>query len=403
VSPSTQTREIDWTSARRGRRLIWNSIAALAVVGAIVTAVGFHWPYGDRGRVLELPGTVEIQEVRLSSKVGGRVAEVLVEEGDRVEAGQPVVRFEGPELKARHDRMLADIAGAKAALERARNGPRPEEIAQSRAAVAVAEAQWKLIEAGSREEDIEQAQAELASIQLDLRRAEEDLERWKKLVAEGVGVQGQLEIRMADHGRLEGQIRAARAKLSRLVAGARVEEKVEAKARVDQAQTALDLLLAGTRKEDIAVAEAQVASLEAQLADIQTQIDETTVRAAEPAHIEVVAVRSGEIIAPNQPVVRALRDDDLWVKAYVPETELGRVLVNQSVSVTIDSHPGKQFPGLVTFIANVSEFTPRNVQSISERRHQVFGIKVRVQAPQGIFKPGMAATVLVPLSGDIAK
>jgi multidrug resistance efflux pump len=384
---------------QRGRRLIWSVCAWSTLLLAIVSAVGFNWPYRDRGRSLTLPGTVEIQEVRLSSKVGGRVAEVFVDEGDRVEAGQPVVRFDAPELEARRDRLRADVAGAKAMLEKARHGPRPEEIAQARAALAVAEAQLKLIEAGSRQEDIDQARAELDSHLLDLRRAEEDLARWKKLVAEGVAVQGQLEIRMADHGRLEGQVRAARARVYRLEAGARREEILEVKARVEQSRAALNLLLAGTRQEDIALAEAQVASLEAQLADLQTQLNETTVRAVEPVHIEVVAVRPGEIVAPNQPVVRVLRDGDLWVKAYVPETELGRVHEGQAVSVTIDSHRGERFAGKVTFIANVSEFTPRNVQSISERRHQVFGIKVRVTAAPGIFKPGMAADVIVPLNG----
>lgn len=373
-------------------------LGLVAVLGGVVAAVGFSLPYGGRTRTLTLPGTVEVQEVRLSSKVGGRIAEVLVAEGDRVESGQPIVRFEAPELSARRARLLADISAARAALEKAQNGPRREEIAQAEAAVGVASAQWKLLLAGSREEDIEQAKAELGSLEYDLRRAEEDLARWRKLIADGVGTQGNLDERMADYGRLSGQVKAGKARLARLEAGSRKEEIAEAKAKVDQAQAALNVLLAGTRKEDIDAAASQVASLEAQHADLQTQIDETVVRAAEPALVEVVPIRAGEILAPNQPVVRVLRDADLWVKAYVPETELGRVRLHQAVEVTIDSHPGQRFPGVITFIASISEFTPRNVQSIDERRHQVFGIKVKVDAATGIFKPGMAADVIVPLN-----
>ena len=89
--------------------------------------------------------------------------------------------------------------------------------------------------------------------------------------------------------------------------------------------------------------------------------------------------------------------EDLWVKVYVPETELGKLRLNQEVEVTVDSYPDRPFKGSVVQIASISEFTLRNVQSISERRHQVFGVKVRVADPQGVFKSGMAAEVLFRL------
>ena len=98
-------------------------------------------------------------------------------------------------------------------------------------------------------------------------------------------------------------------------------------------------------------------------------------------------------------LIRALRADDLWVKAFVPATELGRLRVGQAVEVAVDSHPGRRFGGEIRFIANVSEFTPRNVQSADERRHQVFAVKVRVADPEGVFKSGMAAEVFVPVDG----
>jgi multidrug resistance efflux pump len=113
--------------------------------------------------------------------------------------------------------------------------------------------------------------------------------------------------------------------------------------------------------------------------------------------VEVVSVRKGDIIAPNQPILKVLRADDLWVKIYVPETQLGQLRLNQEVEVTVDSYPDRRFSGTIMLIAAESEFTPRNVQSADERRHQVFGVKVRVPNPEGIFKSGMAAEVIVPL------
>jgi multidrug resistance efflux pump len=109
----------------------------------------------------------------------------------------------------------------------------------------------------------------------------------------------------------------------------------------------------------------------------------------------VLGVRKGDVVAPNQAIVRVLRADDLWVKAYVPETELGRVRLGQAVDVGVDGYPGRRFAGTVEQIASESEFMPRNVQSADERRSQVFGVKVRVANPDGMFKSGMAAEIVM--------
>jgi HlyD family secretion protein len=113
--------------------------------------------------------------------------------------------------------------------------------------------------------------------------------------------------------------------------------------------------------------------------------------------VEILAVRKGDLVAPNQPIVRALRAGDMWVKVYVPETQLGRLRLGQRTDVTNDSYPGRTFLGIVVQIGAQSEFTPRNVQSPDERRHEVFSVKIRVADPEGIFKSGMAAEVTLPL------
>lgn len=371
-------------------------LLAIAVLSVVGVAAGFVWPFGSPRAELALPGTAEVYEVRLSSKVGGRIAAVLVEEGQELPAGQAVVRFDAPELHARKQRLDAQHRAAQAALDKAEHGPRPEEIAAARATAKMAEARWKMMQAGSRPQDVEHARAELETWKPDLKRAESDLARARRLVDEKVLTPSDLANAEAEYGRLSGQIRTARARLDLLEAGFRSEEIDEAAAKYEQAKASLDLLLAGTRAEDIAVAFAQRDELRAQLAELQTQLEEAVVTAPESCVVEVVAVRPGEVVAPNQPVVRVLRKADLWVKAYVPETDLGHVKLNQQVAVTIDSQPGQRFIGHVTYIASVSEFTPRNVQSVDERRHQVFGIKVQVDAPPGVLKSGMAADVLVP-------
>ena len=291
---------------------------------------------------LDLPGVVETQEVRLGSKIGGRVAEVLVAEGDTVEAGQLLVRYEVPELEAELRQQQAKLAAAEADLEKAKNGPRPEEIRQARS-------------------DLESAEA-------DLKLGEEDFERARKLSPTAVSVQ-ELDAKRAALDRWRGHVKS------------------------NQAQ--LDLLLAGTRAEDIALAEANVGEARGKLDEIEANLNESRVVAPEKAVVQVVSVRKGDLIPANQPIVRVLRDADRWVKVYVPETELWRVRLNAPVTVNCDASPGRRFEGTVFQISSESEFTPRNVQSADERRFQVFGVKVRVDDPDGLFKPGMAANVIL--------
>jgi multidrug resistance efflux pump len=373
------------------------ALAVTALLAAVGVTLGFWWPFNNREKELRLQGVVENQQVRLSSKVGGRVERVAVREGETVEAGTPLVYLAVPELQAQRDQLNAKLRAAVADLEKARYGARVEEKAAAKAAVEVAQARHERLLAGSRQEEIDQARSELESIAADLKLTERELERAGTLLRDRAESRAVYDAAVAARGRLQGQRNAARAKLDLLEAGARDEDLAEAAAELARARANHELLLAGTRSEEVAVAEARVAELVARQKEMDVNLAEAVVRAPERAVVEVVPVRMGDVVGPNQPVVRVLRAEDLWVKVFVPETELGRVRLNQSVRVTVDSYPGRQFHGTVQQIASVSEFTPRNVQSISERRHQMFAVKVRVDDPQGVFHSGMAAEVLLPL------
>ncbi len=372
----------------------------IIVTAGVLLSVAGGWAgyaaWGQRRETLRLPGTVETQEVRLSPRVGGRVSKIAVREGDLVQAGQPLVFIEVPELMAQREAAAARLAAAQAQLEKARNGSRSEEIAAAAATVEAMQARWERLKAGSRQEEIDQARSELEVCEAELVRTRQDMDREARLYPTSTS-RAQYEAAVAAYRRCQGQTRSAQARLRLLQAGSRPEEIAEAEAELGRARAQLQLLEAGTRSEEVAEAEAKVAELQGKLRELDVNLAETTIRAAEPAVVEVLAVRPGDVVAANQPVVRVLRAEDLWVKAYVSEVDLGKVQLNQEVALTIDAYPGQRFPGVVTFIASNSEFTPRNVQSIDERRHQVFGLKVRVTDPKGVFKSGMAADVWVPV------
>jgi multidrug resistance efflux pump len=207
----------------------------------------------------------------------------------------------------------------------------------------------------------------------------------------------------ADFDRARGRASASRAHFDLVTHGSRPEEVAEAAAMLDQARANLDLLRAGTRPEDIAAMEAQAEQTRARLREADANVAEAVVRAPGRAVVDVVSVRRGDLVSPGQAVVRVLQADDLWVKVFIPETDLGRVVLGQAVEVTVDSHPGERFRGHIAQIAHESEFTPRNIQSIDERRHQVFSAKVRVDDARGVFKSGMSAEVTIPVGAGPAR
>lgn len=325
----------------------WVGILAGGILlTAAALAVAFFGAFRGRPQTLRLPGIVEIQEVRLGSKLGGRVAETAVTEGDLIPPGQLLVRFEMPEMEAQKQQQEARVRLAEAELLKARNGPRPEEIRYARSEFEAAEA--------------------------DLKLAKEDFERAERLMRQGSLARAEHDFARAARDRVQGRVAMARARH--------------------------ELVLAGTRQEEIEAAAATVQEARAKLKEIEAHLAEGSVRAPERCVVEVLAVRKGDLVPAGQPVVRVLRADDMWVRVYVPETDLGKIRLHQHVTVTCDAYPERRFEGEVIQIASQSEFTPRNVQSVDERRHQVFGVKVRVADPQGVFKAGMAAEVTIELT-----
>ncbi|MBX9624209.1 MAG: efflux RND transporter periplasmic adaptor subunit, partial [Gemmataceae bacterium] len=274
-------------------------------------------------------------------------------------------------------------------------GPRPEERAEAKAAADAARARAAQMHAGARDEEKNRVRHELDAAAADERQADDDLARHRQVYGASAGGAMDYQNALTHRDRARSRTRAARAAFDLAMNGYRPEEVAEADAEAAKFEARHELLRKGTRDEDKAAAAAAEAGAAAELAEAEAQLAEAVVVAPERCLVEVVPVRPGDLVPAGQPVVRALRADDLWVKAFVPATDLGRVRVGQPAAVTTDSYPGRRFAGEVTHVAAASEFTPRNVQSVDERRHQVFAVRVRVADPGGVFKSGMAAEVFL--------
>lgn len=376
------------------RKAIWVVLLALLLLGA---GLGFFWPFRS-ATTLRLAGMVEIQEVRLGSKTSGRVAEVLVEEGKVIEAGTRMVVFEAPELEAMRDQLRAKLLQAQADFYRIANGARPEEKVAARAAALAAKARWAKLKFGWRDEEKKQAASELETARADFKQTVTEFERVSALFRQKSASQADLDVARGARDRAQGRLHAAEAKNLMMTAGSRSEDIAEAKAEFERVNAQAEMLDAGSRWEDIALYQAKVLEAKANLEEVDAKLREAVIVAPEKVRVDVVAVRKGDIIAPNQPVVRVLRADDVWVKVFVPEPQVGKISLGQEVDVFTDAYPDRPLKGRVSFIDAISEFTPRNIQSIDERRHQVFGVKVLVANAQDILKAGMAAEVKLPLA-----
>jgi len=156
------------------------------------------------------------------------------------------------------------------------------------------------------------------------------------------------------------------------------------------------MLKRGTRKEDIDAARAAVEQQQRRLATLMKQRAETDVAAPNAGTVQSMVLRPGDLVAPNQPVAEILEPSELWVRVYIPETQMHLVHVGQPVRIRIDS--GETFPGHIATVAGKGEYTPRNVQTRAQRVEEVFAVKVIVD-PNPKLKPGMAADVDLGVKG----
>jgi len=367
---------------------------AIAAGGVIlIAAIWIVYALVARRAKYEYSGTIETREIQTGSKIGGRVTDVFVEEGQTVKAGTPLVRFECNELKAQRAQAAAQVEQAQADLERMLRGNRPEEIAEAEATASAQKASFEAAKNGPRKQELDQAQADFGAAQADAVNAEVFFRRMEKLVATDTISRQQFDDARDKRDAAVQKSESARQHLALLQAGTRPEDLRSAQARFQQAESAAVLARKGFRKEDIEAARGRLAQAQNSVVELDARLTEAELTAPADAVVEVVSVRPGDLVAANRIVIELLEPSQLWVKVYLPETDLAHIRLGEMAKVRVDSFSGQVFTGQIRQISSAAEFLPRNVQARSDREHQVFGAKVYVDNAQGILKSGMSATV----------
>ncbi len=348
-----------------------------------------HQPY-------EWAGTVEARAVTVASRTGGRIKQVLVREGDTVKPNQPLILLEAGDLEAQRAIAIAQLEQARAALDKLEKGARPEEVAQAKARQAAAQAALAETQHGSRVEEIARAEAQLAQTQAVVDKAQLDVDRARRLLAAEAIPKSEADSAETALRTAIAQRDAQKKVLEQVRAGARVEEKQQAAARAQEAQAAANLVIAGPRVEDLRAAAAQVAAAQGRVDQLGIMIDELTIRAPSDARVESLDLRPGDLLGPNAPAATLLEADQLYVRLYVPETQIGHIKVGQEVPISVDSFPDRTFKAKVEHINERGEYSPRNLQTADERADQVFAVRISLIEGKDDLRAGMAATVEVP-------
>ena len=391
----------------------WRFVIILTVLAAAAILAVVFWPRsglnGDQNGIV-FTGNIELLQTDVAFKFPGRMVELLVDEGDSVQKSQLVahlddrqlqdqkreaeaqlrgnasrnkelqtlIAFQKQSLEAQIEQRQAEIGQAQATLDRLLEGSRPQEIQEAQAAVAIAEASFDRAQ-----KDWQRAQDLFATE--DISRAQHDQSRSAYEIAQGALKQARERYNLVVEGPRRQDIQVARENLSRAKAGLKQTEST--RLEIERNQQALKTL------------ETEAEALKARIAQIETQIDDTSALAPFDGVVLVKSAEEDEVVAAGSSVVTLGDLAHPWVRGYIPETQLGRVKLGMPVRVTTDSYPNKAYDGRVSFIASEAEFTPKQIETQQERVKLVYRIKVDIANPEQELKLNMPVNAELLLDG----
>jgi HlyD family secretion protein len=292
---------------------------------------------GTGSGTIQASGFIEGKVYTVASSLGGQIIDVMVEQGDIVEGGDPLVKLDGSQLESAHDQSQAGVELAQASLANLQEKPTNRDVAEAEASLRSAEAELESARAArdfliSSYEPLDPPQSELNTAESAIDVAEASVE-------------------------------LAKAQLAQVKAGSTQAE------------------------EDILVA--QLKEAQANLGLVERQLEDLQLLAITDGVILQVLKREGEIVSPGSPVVYLMDPNNLKLRLYIPVAQVARINIGDQFEITADAYPGETFDGSVTHIADEAQFTPASVLTQEERVKLVFAVDLLIHDPSGKLKPGM--------------
>ncbi len=388
----------------RKKRIISILILALVVVGVIV----YYWSgqLEKKSDRVYLSGHIEADEVDLSFRLPGRIKRILVDEGYQVKKGDMLAELESEIYKAGFAQAEAKVREIEASRDSLRLAIQiREEVAvgyvkKAQAGVSAAKARYEIYKTGSRTQEIRASEAAVEQARVEYLRLKSHFERYQNLYEHKIISASQFEDVRTAYEAARARLDSAKERYSLVKSGPREELIKESLAQLSGTDAALNVAEAGLKeveklKLDLKVTDARLAQAKAALALAESNLAETKLYAPISGFVTVKNVEEGEYVQVGAPVLTVMQLNQVWVRTYVPETQLGRIKLGQKAEVQTDSFPGKKYQGVVTFISPEAEFTPKNIQTREERVKLVYRIKVTINNPHQEFKPGMPVDVYI--------
>jgi HlyD family secretion protein len=376
--------------------------------------------------VLPISGRVEADETDIGAKTGGRIAAILVQEGDVVKAGQVVVRMEDPEVDAQLQAATAQVNAvrqemAQAKLEVAVADSRIQEstanleqakgdtqgrLAQATAAVSAAKAQLAQAQA-----QVGQGRAQIKQAEADLKLAQADRERYRQLVAAGAINRQQFEQAQTKADTVQANLDAARAGLAVSLATVKsaTDQVATAQGGLTQTQsTQLNPVIRTSQRAalqqqkqqayaKLAGAQARVQTAIANQQQLQKRLDSFQITSPIAGIVQDRPVEPGAVVATGKTLLTLINPKTIYLRAYIPEGDLGKIYVGKPAQVFLDSRPSQPLSAKIIAIDPKASFTPENIYFKKDRVRQVFGIKLGIIQEHEYAKPGMPADAEIEL------
>ena len=366
------------------------------------------WWNRESGNAIKVSGNVELTEVNIAFKVPGKLVELPIEEGIPVQKGMLLGRLDQVQLHKQRDRDTAGLEVAQTQLTQLQTAIEYQksslaaELELREAELRQSQARLDELLAGSRKQEIEQATAAVAEARAQNVQAQKDWERAQVLYQNDDITASQHDQYRARLDATSAALKQSEDRLALVVEGPRKEQIESARAQVERGRAALKLAEATRldikrREQELETRRAEIARARAQIAIIDAQLDDAIVRSPIDGVVLVKSAEVGEIIAPGTIIATVGDLDRPWVRAYINETEIGRVKLEQKAKVTCDSCAGKTYWGRVSFISSEAEFTPKQIQTSEERVKLVYRIKIDLPNPEHVFKSNMPADAEIQL------
>jgi HlyD family secretion protein len=380
--------------------------AAAIVIAGVLTYFLSESYYGHGSLDIVASGHVEVTEVDLSFRMPGHVARMAVDEGDYVTQGQLLAELDQVPLSVRRDQAAAQLDEFQARLASLQLAIEMKEnllaahLKQAEAGLSAADARYQSLKRGSRAEEIAEAKAMRDKAKTEFENRRIDYERMKALYEQKIVSASQYDAARASQEAALAAFNAAKERYKLVKAGPRQESVQEGAANLAGYDAAV-LAAEANRQEvdkmrlDHQALQAQRDQAKAALSLAEDELAKSRLYAPFEGTVIVKDVEEMEFVQAGAPVLTVAQLNWVWVRTYIPETQLGRVYFGQEADVKSDTFPLTTLPGVVSFISPEAEFTPKNVQTKEERVKLVYQIKVKVENPHQQLKAGMPVEVIL--------